>query len=79
MHPPDYGGSGAGILGLAIAIEEVAKYSNAAALMLLLTRLPTGPLLIAGTEAQKQRYLTGIAEGRNGRLSGSPSPRREAT
>ena len=36
---------------------------NTAALMLLLTRLPTGPLLIAGTEAQKQRYLPGIAEG----------------
>ena len=46
--PEEYGGSGAGILGLAIAIEEVSKYSNAAALMLLLTRLPTGPLLIAG-------------------------------
>ena len=61
--PTEYGGSGAGILGLAVAIEEVAKYSNAAALMLLLTRLPTGPLLIAGTEAQKERYLTGIAEG----------------
>ena len=61
--PTDYGGSGAGILGLAVAIEEVAKYSNAAALMLLLTRLPTGPLLIAGTEAQKQKYLVGIAEG----------------
>ena len=41
--PPEYGGSGAGILGLAIAVEEVAKYSNTAALMLLLTRLPTGP------------------------------------
>jgi alkylation response protein AidB-like acyl-CoA dehydrogenase len=61
--PTDYGGSGAGILGLAIAIEEVAKYSNSAALMLLLTRLPTGPLLIAGTEAQKSQYLPGIAEG----------------
>jgi len=61
--PTDYGGSGAGILGLAVAIEEVAKYSNAAALMLLLTRLPTGPLLIAGTEAQKEKYLVGIAEG----------------
>jgi alkylation response protein AidB-like acyl-CoA dehydrogenase len=31
--------------------------------MLLLTRLPTGPLLIAGTEEQKEKYLTGIAEG----------------
>ena len=61
--PTDYGGSGAGILGLAVAIEEVAKYSNAAALMLLLTRLPTGPLLIAGTEAQKEKYLIAIAEG----------------
>ncbi len=61
--PEAYGGSGAGILGLSIAIEEVAKYSNAAALMLLLTRLPTGPLMIAGSDEQKQKYLPGIAAG----------------
>jgi alkylation response protein AidB-like acyl-CoA dehydrogenase len=61
--PEEYGGSGAGILGLTIAIEEVAKYSNTAALMLLLTRLPTGPLMIAGSEDQKRRYLTPVAEG----------------
>ncbi|MGH9125882.1 MAG: acyl-CoA dehydrogenase family protein, partial [Acidimicrobiales bacterium] len=62
--PEEYGGSGAGALGLCLAIEEVAKYSNAAALMLLLSRLPTGPLLIAGTESQKRRYLPDIAAGR---------------
>jgi alkylation response protein AidB-like acyl-CoA dehydrogenase len=61
--PTEYGGSGAGILGLALAIEEVAKYSNSAALMLLLTRLPTGPVMIAGTEAQKAKYLPGICDG----------------
>src|SRR5689334_17723868 len=61
--PHEYGGSGAGILGLTVAIEEIAKYSNTAALMLLLTRLPTGPVMIAGSEAQKQRYLPGIADG----------------
>lgn len=61
--PTEHGGSGAGILGLTIAIEEVAKYSNTAALMLLLTRLPTGPVMIAGSEAQKQHYLPGIADG----------------
>src|SRR4051812_29380321 len=61
--PEPYGGSGAGILGLTIAIEEVAKYSNTAALMLLLTRLPTGPILIAGNEEQKQKYLPGVADG----------------
>src|SRR5437763_2303517 len=61
--PTDLGGSGAGILGLSIAIEEVAKYSNAAALMLLLTRLPTGPVLIAGSEEQQRRYVSPVADG----------------
>ncbi|HEY5010370.1 MAG TPA: acyl-CoA dehydrogenase family protein, partial [Acidimicrobiales bacterium] len=41
--PEEYGGSGAGIMGLALTIEEVTKYSNVLGLMLLLTRLPTGP------------------------------------
>ena len=61
--PEEYGGAGAGILGLTIAIEEVAKYSNAAALMLLLTRLPTGPVMIAGTPEQNQRYVRPVATG----------------
>ncbi len=61
--PVELGGSGAGVLGLTVAIEEVAKYSNTAALMLLLTRLPAGPVLIAGNDDQKQRYLPGIASG----------------
>lgn len=61
--PEEYGGSGAGIFGLALAVEEVAKYSNAAALMLLLTRLPTGPVLIAGSEELKQRYVRPVATG----------------
>ena len=61
--PEEYGGSSAGIMGLTLAIEEVTKYSNVLGLMLLLTRLPTGPIMIAGTEEQKQRYLPGIAKG----------------
>ena len=61
--PEELGGAGAGILGLTLAIEEVAKYSQAAALMLLLTRLPTGPVLIAGSEEQQARYVTPIATG----------------
>jgi alkylation response protein AidB-like acyl-CoA dehydrogenase len=61
--PTEYGGSGAGILGLTIAIEEVTKYSNVLGLMLLLTRLPTGPVMIAGNEEQRQRLLGPIARG----------------
>lgn len=72
--PEELGGSGAGILGLAIAIEEVAKYSNAAALMLLLTRLPTGPLLIAGSEELQRRYLTPIATGEQRAAFGLSEP-----
>ncbi len=72
--PEAYGGSGAGILGLAIAIEEISKYSNAAALMLLLTRLPTGSLLIAGTEEQKHKYLTPLATGEQRAAFGLSEP-----
>jgi alkylation response protein AidB-like acyl-CoA dehydrogenase len=61
--PTELGGSGAGIMGLTLAIEEVAKYSNTAALMLLLTRLPTGPVMIAGSPEQNQRYVAPIADG----------------
>jgi alkylation response protein AidB-like acyl-CoA dehydrogenase len=61
--PTEYGGSGAGTLGLTIAIEEVAKYSNTVALMLLLTRLPALPVLIGGSEEQKRTYVSDIATG----------------
>src|SRR5437763_15274148 len=76
--PEHLGGSGAGILGLSIAIEEVAKYSNAAALMLLLTRLPTGPVLIAGSEEQQRRYVSPIADGPNGPAFALSHPRAAA-
>lgn len=72
--PVELGGSGAGILGLVVAIEEVAKYSNAAALMLLLTRLPTGPVLIAGSDDQQRRYLPGIATGEQRAAFGLSEP-----
>ncbi|GMU79120.1 MAG: acyl-CoA dehydrogenase [Acidimicrobiia bacterium] len=72
--PEHLGGSGAGIFGLTLAIEEIAKYSNAAALVLLLTRLPTGPLLIAGTEAQQRRFVTPVATGEQRAAFGLSEP-----
>jgi len=62
--PSAYGGSGAGTLGLVIAIEEVAKYCSSAGLLLLTTRLATAGIGMAGTEGQKERYIRGVAEGR---------------
>ena len=50
--PTELGGAVPGSWVSRLAIEEVSKYSNTAALMLLLTRLPTGSVLIAGSEKQ---------------------------
>ena len=61
--PEEYGGSGAGDPRPGLAIEEVTKYSNVLGLMLLLTRLPTGPIMIAGTEEQKQPLPAGHRRG----------------
>jgi alkylation response protein AidB-like acyl-CoA dehydrogenase len=62
--PPELGGSGAGSLGLAIAIEELAKYDSAAGLLLLTTRLATAGILLAGTPEQREQYVRGVATGR---------------
>ncbi|HZG69612.1 MAG TPA: acyl-CoA dehydrogenase family protein [Herpetosiphonaceae bacterium] len=59
----EYGGTGAGTLGLALATEEVGKYCQSSALILLLTRLSTAAIMLGGTEEQKQRYGRGVAEG----------------
>jgi len=61
--PPAYGGSGAGMLALALAVEEAAKYCCASGLMLLLSALPSQPVMIGGDERQKQWIGKGIASG----------------
>ncbi|MCG0238538.1 MAG: acyl-CoA dehydrogenase family protein [Firmicutes bacterium] len=61
--PEEYGGAGLGCLGLVLAVEEVAKACCSAGLILLLTRLSTMAILLAGTEEQKKKYLGGTATG----------------
>jgi alkylation response protein AidB-like acyl-CoA dehydrogenase len=61
--PPQYGGSGAGMLALALAVEEAAKYCCASGLMLLLSALPSQPVIIGGDERQKKWIGPGIADG----------------
>jgi alkylation response protein AidB-like acyl-CoA dehydrogenase len=61
--PQTYGGSGAGTLPLALAVEEAAKYCCSSGLMLLLSALPTHPILLGGTEKQKQDWLPKAAKG----------------
>lgn len=61
--PKEYGGSGVGMLPLALAVEEASKYCCASGLMLLLSALPSQPVMLGGDERQKKWIGEGIASG----------------
>ena len=61
--PEEMGGTGNGILPICLAIEEVAKYECGAGLMLVLTGLPTRPIVFGGTKEQQLKYLPKGASG----------------
>ena len=61
--PDAYGGSGAGFLALALAVEETAKHDNACSLILLLSALSTQPINLGGSEEQKREWLSKSATG----------------
>jgi len=64
VHIPEaYGGAGADALATAIVIEEVARACAASSLIPAVNKLGTMPLLIAGSEEIKQRYLPPVARG----------------
>ena len=58
-----YGGLGTGTLLALIAIEEVSKVCATSGLILAVQSLGSLGLELAGTEAQKERYLPRIASG----------------
>jgi len=61
--PEEMGGTGNGILPICLAIEEVAKYECGAGLLLVLSGLPTRPIVFGGTKEQQQQYLPALARG----------------
>ncbi|WP_433210644.1 acyl-CoA dehydrogenase family protein [Dactylosporangium sp. CS-047395] len=61
--PAEYGGAGADALATAIVIEEVARACASSSLIPAVNKLGTMPLILAGSESLKQRYLTPVAAG----------------
>lgn len=61
--PEDYGGAGAGMLSLALTIEEVARVCASTSAILTTQALATDPLLLGGTHEQKKRWLEPMASG----------------
>ncbi len=61
--PKEYGGHQAGILALAMVTEELAKADSGFGVAFAVNALGSFPILVGGTEAQKQRWLPQIARG----------------
>ena len=61
--PEEYGGLGGGVLENCLAIEEMGRACIAVATTFAASGLGAYPILLFGTEEQKQKYLTPIAGG----------------
>ncbi|MFD4207684.1 acyl-CoA dehydrogenase family protein [Micromonospora tulbaghiae] len=61
--PVEYGGAGADALATAVVIEEVARACASSSLIPAVNKLGTMPLLLAGSEELKRKYLTPVAAG----------------
>jgi len=61
--PEEYGGLGLGYVERLIALEEIARVSVATAMMMQVGALGITPIILFGSEEQKQKYLPGLASG----------------
>ncbi len=60
--PEEYGGPGLGVLEECLINEELAWACSGVQTAIMLNNLAAWPLLLAGTEAQKRRYLPRLTE-----------------
>ncbi len=69
-YPAEYGGLGADLLTTCLAIEELSEACATTGLILAVHELAALPILLAGSDEQKARWLPDLAAG----ASSSPSP-----
>jgi alkylation response protein AidB-like acyl-CoA dehydrogenase len=62
--PERYGGISGSSVTICMATEEIAKACTSSSLILSVQSLGSYPILLAGTEEQKQRFCPPLAEGR---------------
>jgi len=61
--PKDYGGEGAGTLNLCLVVEQFSRACGGMGVAYAVNALGSFPIILAGTDEQKQRWLPGIAAG----------------
>jgi alkylation response protein AidB-like acyl-CoA dehydrogenase len=62
--PEAYGGLGGELLTVCLAIEQISRVCATSGLILAVQELGSLPILLAGTDEQKQRWLPDLAAGR---------------
>lgn len=73
--PEEYGGLGAGAVAMAVVVEELARIDSSVAVTVGANCSIAGePILIFGTEEQKQRWLVPLARGEHLGAFGSTEP-----
>src|SRR5689334_16261168 len=64
VFPEEYGGSGLDYVTVALVIEEIARHDGSIALTVAShNSLCTGHIYLAGSEAQKRRFIPKLARG----------------
>ncbi len=63
--PEAFGGLGGDLLTLCVAIEELSRACATSGLILAVQELGSLPILLAGTDEQKQRWIPDLAAGKN--------------
>ncbi|MCP4653250.1 MAG: acyl-CoA dehydrogenase [Candidatus Omnitrophica bacterium] len=63
--PEKYGGMGESLLDLVVATEEIARVDGGVSAVYAASFLGLLPILLSGTEEQKERYLPDIAAGKH--------------
>jgi alkylation response protein AidB-like acyl-CoA dehydrogenase len=67
LHAPhlseEYGGAGADALAVCLVIEEIARSCASSSLIPAVNKLGTMPLILAGSENLRRRYLPQVASG----------------
>ncbi|MDJ0522127.1 MAG: acyl-CoA dehydrogenase family protein [Planctomycetota bacterium] len=61
--PKEYGGGGGGVLDLCLVVEELSKACGGVGVLFAVNALGSFPILLSGSDEQKQTYLPPIARG----------------
>ena len=61
--PKEYGGHGAGVLDLCLIVEQLSRACGGVGVAFAVNALGSFPIILNGTEEQKQKYLPSIASG----------------